>query len=242
MIDVLDLHSHTIASGHAYNSLYEMIDSAAAKGLEMLGVSEHAPMMPGACHPFYFNNYRAVPREIHGIRVLLGCELNILDYEGTIDLEPLYLRALDYGIASIHDPCYTNGTISQNTEAYLGALKNPAIQIIGHPDDGRFPTDYDTLAAAAKEYGKLLEVNASSLHPASHRIRAAENYRTLLERCMHYGTAIIINSDAHCECDIGSHARAHTLLEELNFPEELVVNTSIERLRPYIPKVNEYWP
>lgn len=242
MIDVLDLHTHTIASGHAYNTLYEMVDSAAAKGLEMLGVSEHAPMLPGTCHPYYFNNYRVVPRDIHGIRLLLGCELNILDYQGAIDLEPVYLNGLDYGIASIHEPCYTNGTISQNTEAYLGALKNPAVQIIGHPDDGRFPTDYDTLAAAAKEHGKLLEVNSSSLHPASHRIHAADNYRILLERCMHYGTAVIINSDAHCECDVGNHARAHTLLEELNFPEELVANTSIERLRPYIPKVNEYWP
>ena len=41
-------------------------------------------------------------------------------------------------------------------------MKNPAIHIIGHPDDSRFPIDYDTLTAAAREHHKLLEVNNSS--------------------------------------------------------------------------------
>lgn len=242
MTDVLDLHTHTIASGHAYNTLYEMIDSAAAKGLHLLGVSEHAPTLPGSCHLFYFTNLRVVPREIHGVKVLLGCELNIIDYQGTIDLEPYYLRNLDYTIASIHEPCYENGTVAQNTDAYLGAVKNPGVNIIGHPDDGRFPFDYDTVVAAAAEHGKLLEVNSSSLHPGSHRQNAEENYKIMLERCIHYRAPVIINSDAHCECDVANHARALELLAGMEFPEELIVNPSIDRLRPYIPKINEYWP
>ena len=50
MKDILDLHTHTIASGHAYNTLYEMAQSASQKGLALLGVTEHAPRIPGACH------------------------------------------------------------------------------------------------------------------------------------------------------------------------------------------------
>ena len=46
MIDLLDLHTHTIASGHAYNTLYEMAQAAADKGLSLYGCSEHAPAMP----------------------------------------------------------------------------------------------------------------------------------------------------------------------------------------------------
>ena len=90
MNDILDLHTHTIVSGHAYNTLYEMIHAASAKGLKLLGVTEHAPRIPGACHPFYFLNFKVIPRQIHGIRLLMGCELNIIDYEGNIDLEPRY--------------------------------------------------------------------------------------------------------------------------------------------------------
>ena len=34
---VLDLHTHTVASGHAYCSLREMAKAASEKGLEVLG-------------------------------------------------------------------------------------------------------------------------------------------------------------------------------------------------------------
>ena len=49
-----DLHTHTIASGHAYSTIKEMAHSAAQKGLKLLGITEHAPKMPGTCHDFYF--------------------------------------------------------------------------------------------------------------------------------------------------------------------------------------------
>ncbi len=235
----MDLHTHTIASGHAYNTLYEMVHSASEKGLKLLGVTEHAPLMPGSCHPFYFMNLRVVPREIYGVKLLLGCELDIIDYQGSVDLEPYYLDRLDYCVASIHDPCYQCGSTSQNTDAYLGAMKVPAVQIIGHPDDARFPVDYDTLAAAAREHQVLLEVNSSSLNPQSHRQNAHENYITMLERCRHYQTSVILDSDAHCEVDVGNHSAAWDLIREIDFPEELVVNSSIAKAAAFIPALQK---
>lgn len=235
MTDILDLHTHTIMSGHAYNTLYEMLHSASEKGVQLLGVTEHAPKLPGACHPFYFINFRVVPREVYGVKLLLGCELNIIDFDGNVDLGPRYIKGLDYAIASIHEPCYNGGTVAQNTNAYLGAIKNPAVQIIGHPDDGRFPIDYETIVCAAKEQHVLLEVNASSLHPDSHRQGARENYITMLNLCRRENVSIIVNSDAHCESDVGNHARAWELIRELDFPEELIVNTSIEKAAQFIP-------
>ena len=83
---VLDLHTHTVASGHAYCSLREMAKAASDKGLELLGITEHAPSMPGTCHKFYFHNLKVVPREMYGIQLLLGSEVNILDSQGTVDL------------------------------------------------------------------------------------------------------------------------------------------------------------
>ncbi|MCI8660220.1 MAG: phosphatase [Lachnospiraceae bacterium] len=235
MNDILDLHTHTIASGHAYNTLYEMAHAASQKGLQLLGVTDHAPRIPGACHPFYFLNFKVIPRELYGVRILMGCELNIVDYEGGLDLEPRYQKGLDLGIASIHEPCYTCGTISQNTSAYLGAMKNPIVQIIGHPDDGRFPVDYETLVCAAKEHHVLLEINNSSLHPACNRKDSRTNGISILEYCKQYQVPVILDSDAHCEVDVGNHSRAHSLLEEMEFPSELVVNDSIEKVAAFIP-------
>lgn len=239
MRDILDLHTHTLMSGHAYNTLYEMLHSASEKGVKLLGVTEHAPRIPGACHPFYFINFRVVPREIYGVKLLLGCEMNIIDHTGAVDLEPRYCKQLDFAIASIHEPCYEKGTVSQNTAAYLGAMKDPRIQIIGHPDDGRFPIDYETLVCAAKEEHVLLEVNSSSLHPQSHRLHARENYMKMLELCRRYQVPVILDSDAHSEADVGNHSRAHELLKEIEFPEELVVNSSIEKAAAFIPALHQ---
>ena len=51
---IADLHTHTLASGHAYGTIREMAKAASNKGLLAYGHSDHAPGIPGTCHPFYF--------------------------------------------------------------------------------------------------------------------------------------------------------------------------------------------
>ena len=46
MKDYADLHTHTIASGHAYGTITELVHAAALKDLPILGITEHAPSMP----------------------------------------------------------------------------------------------------------------------------------------------------------------------------------------------------
>ena len=101
MKNLCDLHTHTTASGHAYNTLYEMARAGAEAGLSIFGSSDHAPAMPGTCSEMYFCNFSVIPRELFGVRLLMGCELNIIDFQGTVDLAPWLLERLDYGIASI---------------------------------------------------------------------------------------------------------------------------------------------
>lgn len=209
MIDLLDMHTHTVASGHAYNTIYEMAKSAADKGLQLLGIADHGPKMPGSAQTIYFSNFKMLPREIYGVRMMFGCELNILDYEGHVDLPEHILQRQDYTVASIHGLCYEAGTVAQNTAAYINAMQNPHVQIIGHPDDRRYPVDYDTLVAAAREHHVLLEVNSNSLGPTSVRPGAREQYLKMLEYCKKYRQCVIVDSDAHCEADVGNHFRAY---------------------------------
>ena len=112
---VMDLHTHTVASGHAYCTLREMAKAASDKGLELLGITEHAPKMPGTCHKFYFQNIKVVPREMYGIQLLLGSEVNILDAAGTVDLAQKTLEKLDVVIASLHVPCIKPGSRQEHT-------------------------------------------------------------------------------------------------------------------------------
>ena len=101
MKTLLDVHTHTTASGHAYSSLQEMTLAAKEKGLEILGITEHGPNIPGTCYPIYFRNLHCVPRLLYGIRLMLGAELNILNTQGDIDLDEDYWRKLDIRIAGI---------------------------------------------------------------------------------------------------------------------------------------------
>lgn len=233
MKDFVDLHTHTIASGHAYNTINEMIQAAVDKRLEILGITEHAPAMPGTCTPMYFLNLSTLPREKMGITVLYGVELNIVDFDGHVDLPDNTLSEMDIAVASMHTPCFKGGSMAENTRAYLNVMKHPYVNIIGHPDDGRFPVDYKALAEGAREYGVLLEVNNSSLSPNSFRDHAAENYRKMLEYCKEFETPVVLDSDAHVELDVGNHELALRILEEVDFPEKLVVNCNPGMLKKY---------
>lgn len=226
---LLDVHTHTTASGHAYSSLQENVLAAKEKGLLYYGVSDHGPMLPGTAHIFYFQNIRVIPREMFGMKVLRGVEANILDEQGTIDMSPENMKYIDYVIASIHMPCFTSGGIDVNTNATINAMKHPKVNIIGHPDDGRFPIDYERIVSAAKEEGVLLELNNGSLNPTGFRSNVRENVMTMLKLCMEKQVPIIVNSDAHISMDVGEFGYAKEVLTELNFPKELIINLYPER-------------
>lgn len=226
-----DLHTHTIMSGHAYSTLTENVDCAIEAGMLAYGFSEHAPAMPGTVKEFYFENLKVLPETIHGIQLFGGIELNIMDYQGNVDCTQRLLSKVHYAIASLHPPCIKPGTKEENTSAILGAMENPLINIIGHPDDSRFPLDYDAVVQKAVATGTVLELNNSSLSVKSTRVNAVENVKEMLGYCREYGARIIVGTDSHICYDVGRFDRAIALLESVDFPEDLIVNASIDGLR-----------
>ena len=229
--DVMDTHTHTLASGHAYSTIRENAAAAAKKGLELIAVTEHAPRMAGSCQAIYFQNLKVIDRHAYDVEVLMGVELNILDEKVTVDLTEETRGKLDLAIASLHMPCITPGSREYNTQACLNVMKNPRIHILGHPDDPRYPVDFRAIVQGAQEYGMLLELNENSLRPGGSRKNARPQDEEMLKLCMEYQVPVVIGSDAHVDTDVGRHELAHALLEEMNFPEELVINRSVEALK-----------
>ena len=236
MTDLLDVHTHTIASVHAYSTLREMITAAKEKGLSLIGISDHAPSMPGAFHEFYFCNFKVIRRDAYGIDLIMGVELNIIDFAGSTDLRQDFLDRVDYAIASLHDPCIKPGTREQNTAALIGAMKNPKVKIIGHPDNPKYPVDFDALAKAAKENHVLLECNNSSYAPGGSRQGSRELAGELLAACKKHGTMVIMGSDAHIDLDVGNHASSREVIEAAGFPEELVINRDAAAFLDFIKR------
>ena len=63
---IADLHMHSILSGHAFGTIRELAEEAAGRGMKLIGVTEHAPGIPGTCDPIYFRNICDAPRELYG--------------------------------------------------------------------------------------------------------------------------------------------------------------------------------
>lgn len=236
----IDTHTHTLVSGHAYSTMKEMIQAAEEKGLKGLAITDHAPDMPGSTNIFYFQNLQVVPRKRGKIELLLGSELNIRNETGEVDLPESVLKNLDITIASIHRPCYKGEPEKDKiTEAYLRTMENPYIDIIGHPDDGRYPVDYEELVKKAKETGTLLEVNNSSLRPGGFRENARDNILEMLDYCKKYEAKVVLNTDAHVDVAIADCSFIEELLEEIDFPEELIANSTLKRLKLFLKRTKK---
>ena len=224
MTTLLDVHTHTIASGHAYSSLQEMVQAAADKHLQVLGITEHGPSIPGTCPLLYFHNSHVIPRLLQGVRLLIGCEINILDTKGTLDLSEEYQKKLDIRIAGIHGQCWQGGTIEENTQAMISVIRTPGMNIISHPGDGTAQLLFEPIVLAAKEAHTLLEINNHSLSPFRTKTEARPNNLEILRLCKHYEVPIILGSDAHISYQIADYDRILPLLAETEFPEALIMN------------------
>ncbi len=230
----LDVHTHTVMSGHAYSSLQEMVAAAQQKNLDILGITEHAPGIPGTCNPIYFRNLHVVPRRFGNLRLLLGAELNILDTKGTLDLDEYYYKMLDIRIAGIHLLCWEGGTVEENTQGMINAIRNPWTQIISHPGDGTAELLFEPIVLAAKESKTLLEINNSSLNPNRNKETALRNNLEILRLCKRYEVPVVLSSDAHISYAIADYSFIWPLLQETEFPDELIMNYFPARFLSYI--------
>ena len=229
-----DIHTHTIASGHAYSTITENIRAASEKGLKLIATTDHTEGMPGGAHAFHFANLKSLPDEIDGVKILRGAEVNIVDYEGHLDVDEELLGGLDMAIASFHPPCIDFADVETVTRGLEKVMQNPYISIIGHPGDSRYPLDFERIVKMAKATGTLLEVNNASLKPTSFRPGVRESLIELLSYCKAYEMPVVLGSDAHHMSVVGGFEESIMLLEELDFPERLVLNTNPEALIDFI--------
>lgn len=230
-----DMHTHSIASGHGTTcTISDMARQASLRGLKLLGITDHGPATLAAGTPSYFRSLTFSPKKRFGVELLYGIELNILDTDGHVDLEEELLSRLDYAIVSMHAQNYRSGTREENTQAYLNAMKNPHVKILGHCDNPHYPVDYDTLAACAKEEQVIFEINEASLAPYGYRGDTRANNREILRCCARYQVPIILSSDSHGSGHIGDFTCASEFVHESMFPESLILNNQLPQLKVFL--------
>lgn len=225
-----DVHCHTLASVHAFSTIRENIDGANRKGLKLLAITDHGIGANDAPPLSYFRNLKSLPKYVDGLRLLKGVEANIMDLEGNLDLPDSILKTLDIVVVSFHASCVKHGTKEDHTKAYLALAKNPYVHIMGHSGTPEFEYDLDVVIPAWRDAGKYIEINA---HTFVTRKKSIENCKTIALACKKYQAPIVVNSDSHHEFEIGDVSKALELLEEIDFPKELIKNASLDWIKSF---------
>nr|WP_258176131.1 phosphatase [Orenia metallireducens] len=229
-----DLHTHTIASGHAYSTINEMAAGAKENGIKILGMTDHGPNMPRGPHIYHFANLKIIPKEIDGIKILRGVEANITDIYGTLDLPVEILARLDIVLVGFHTGTgYESGSKEDNTKAMINAIKNPLVDIVVHPGNPEYQVDSQRVIMAAKEDDVALEINNSSYlsRPGSKK-RCIE----IAQLAKKAGLKLILGTDAHYSARVGVFDKALEIVKEAQLEEDDILNTSLDRVEEFIAR------
>jgi len=198
-----ELHSHTHWSDGRM-SIRELAQAALKRGLQAIVVSDHSASL-GVAGGLSVERLMQQRQEVHqvqqelgeSIRLLHGTEVEILA-DGSIDFPPQVLAELDIVTASLHSSL--RQPRPQITQRLLHAIRNPHVDIIGHPTGRMIPNregadlDMEAVFSAALERGVALEINA---HPS--RLDLDDVYA---RRFVEMGGLLSINTDAHAESDL----------------------------------------
>ena len=247
--NLCDTHTHTLYSRHAYSTIRENVEQAAKVGVELLGTTEHfSAMLYPEQHVRnfqYFINLGTWPRVVDGVRLLHGCEADIVDWDGNLfghdipvtqDItghefdEPRSLRDYvfancDYVSASVHNKDFAaDATVAQATDMYLKVLNNPLVLELGHTGRSAVPYDIKAVVTEAARLNKVIEINEHTCECRGAGVRAT--CRKIAETCAELGCRVAVNTDAHICWRIGQTPLALGMLEEIDFPQERVATAS----------------
>ncbi len=231
---VADLHTHTVASGHAYSTIQELAVAAQEKGIEILAMTDHGPAMPGGPHPYHFGNLKVLPEKIAGVEILKGIEANVIDSRGTLDLPINELVKLDLVLVGFHNHTgYSPGTKKENTETLLKAVRNPLADVIVHPGNPEYEIQIEPVIEAARKHDTLLEINNSSYHS---RPGSRSNCIKVASQLQEAGLPIIMGTDTHYADQVGEFTEALRILEEAGVKKTNILNANREKLEEFINK------
>ncbi len=242
----VDFHTHSIASVHGLNTIEELLRQADKNGLAGLAITDHSPgidntvwlsqnrtgdfcweeNIKGPDVPYFMNllSRYEPPADIR-VRLFKGIECNIHSSGDRPTDVPVFISDLfDVVIASVHPipPIFVVENSLQVTEKMIRAMDDP-IDIIGHPFHKRYSPLMEPLMDAAVEKNIALEVNNSSLQLGkADRVQI----RQMLEMAAQKKCQIAISSDAHMTNELGGDEEINLILDQIEFPQELIVNHS----------------
>jgi DNA polymerase (family 10) len=232
------LHEHTTWSDGT-GTVRQMAEAAMERGYEYLAITDHSRTLAVANglnrerHLAQLEEIATVNAELSGrITLLAGLEADILQ-DGSLDCDVDILQRLDIVVGSVHIR-YKEDEAGM-TRRICTALANPHLTILGHPTGrllGRrepYPVDMEAVIATAKQYGKVLEINASP-----DRMDLNDTYA---RRAKAEGVLLTVNADAHSPSGLGLLPWGLCMARRAGLSADNVINTfSLNRLQETVLK------
>ena len=100
--------------------------------------------------------------------------------------------------------------------------------------DGTAEMDFEQLVLASKKTHTLLEINNHSLAPQRKKTVAISNSLEILRLCKEHDVPLILSSDAHISFQVADYSRIMPLVDEVGFPDELIMNYWSEQFFQYV--------
>lgn len=227
-----DLHVHSDWSPDGRQSLAQVVASAASRGYEYIGITDHAVGLRfGGLDAQLLQAQRVEIEKVRAdhpeISILHGAELNIAR-DGSVDFDQDLLSWLDYAVAGLHS--FLSLERAEQTARVLAAIANPQVDIIAHLTGRRIgirpPINVDLAAIfmAAADHGTILEVNG--------HLDRLDLSADLIKSASAHGVEFVADSDSHRPEEFANVENACVLLQRAGVTSESVVNTwSLEALR-----------
>ena len=105
---------------------------------------------------------------------------------------------------------------------YINALQDyPKVVILGHVGRSGVDFELDPVLEAARDLGKLIEINESSIAEPAKAKKSLRRCEDVAQRCAELGCMVSFGSDAHISPKVGGYAKTKELLESVTFPRSL---------------------
>jgi histidinol phosphatase-like PHP family hydrolase len=169
---VADLQVHTTDSDGAL-PLDEMVEAARGLGRSAVAITDHSESLQvanGMTPERRADQGRRIDAwnarlvaEGDGFRVLRSIEMDVFA-DGAADASPEMLADLDIVLGAFHSKLRSK---QDETDRYLAALRNPAVQVLAHPTARMYgrrvglTADWPRVFAEAARLGKAVELDAT---------------------------------------------------------------------------------
>lgn len=217
----VDLHTHSLFSNCGVHTIIEMLTRARERGMAGIAITDHGPILAGRVSGTFFDR---LVDPVPGVRLLKGMECNLDGDAGAIDLPEHLRRFCDVVLLGVHPNTPQSQDRAANTNLLITAMKrNPAIDIITHPNSTEYPFDFVRLARESARLGVALELNNSK---TALKRTSDEMTEELIAACVQECCPVAVCSDAHVVNEVGCDDAVRPLMARAGLAESQVVNST----------------